>query len=1142
MKCVSILFAVIFGLTASVFGQTDTSGEIAGLVTDATGARVSHASVNILNKDNGTHRNTATNSEGIYRVPLLPPGIYTVTVTAPSFQTFAHDNVTVDIGHAVHLDFKLQVGSFSTKIEVTSEAPLLEPTNPNTTTSYSERDLTEIPNPGSDMSHVAVIAPGAIMNVGASNTYAGGNVEFNGLSSVANDFRVDGLDANDSWENLNRSGATGLQLGLASIQEASVNTEGYGADQSSYGASQINFITKSGTNSFHGSLTYNWNGSVLNTTNYFTKLYDATAPAGAVLEKKPRSNVNQFAGSLGGPIVKNRLFFFGSVEGTRIVLPALENNTLPTPAYEAYVLTQLPVGGYDPALGITLPPQPGEVADYKSLFTTLGDTSGGTPIVVPGCPLTIQTTGDGCAAEHHFSTTPPASETLYTGKVDYNITAKDTTFYRLQWDDGKVLLPSSTNAIWNLGATWPQRSVVARWAHTFSPNLLNEFNPGFNYWSRVHKTVNPDGTAFPIMMSATPFSLFGSGQNEYGNSTRAWQISDNLTWAHGRHSFRFGSNTRHSRFGSFETVGYAVIPFVYTCSLYEFTFGAACQTYQAFPTYGIDHISNVATDNYAMDTIRVTTKFTFTFGLRLTYESNPTSQEHVLARLSNTFEAISHDPNQPLNQVIVPNQSHLFAATHPFKWQPRAAIAYQLMPKTIVRAGGGVFANPLLGFLPSYADENAPSDVFVEGGIFGAAGGIGMFPGVPGSAIDADVAANRAFQQGFSSGVQSCAASSPPPNCIPPINFTIFDSQKQKFPDIYQWSFGVEQQFGNNLGLTVKYVGTRSTHGFYSDTPNGYQLFCNGCFTGYPYAQPVDARFGDIFPFKTGTNSSYNGLQVSTVKRFSQGFSLQMNYTYSHCIDEITNGGVIIFNANENFGAYNGALKRLYGNCDFDFRHSLNGSYIYQLPFRSGRTWLNQVVGNWQVSGTIFARDGLPFSVFSPSVGGFVNASPPLFANVVSGQKVYNSQSVPNITTPGTIQYLNPYAFQSVMDPTTGGCYPANTPQYCQQGDSGRNAYRSPKFVWSDFTLTKRFPINETIKLRMDLQAYNVFNHPNFGLPSGAGGYPGNANAGIPSESATLSGFGTINNTVGPATSLLGGQIGGDSSVRMVALRVGLDF
>ncbi|HEY3929105.1 MAG TPA: TonB-dependent receptor [Candidatus Koribacter sp.] len=1139
MKSLVLALTLLLGMFAA-FAQAPT-GEIAGTVKDASGAIVTSASITVFNKDNGTQRSSSTNKDGIYRVPLLPPGSYMVTVSAKSFQTLTRDQIDVEIGHAVHLDFNLQVGSLETKIEVSGETPLLEPTNPNTTTTYNTQNLVEVPNSGNDMSHVAVIAPGAIMNVTSAGGYAGGNVEFNGLSSVANDFRVDGLDANDTWENTNRNGATGLQLGMAAVQEASVTTEGYGADQSSYGASQVNFVTKSGTNAFHGSLMYLWNGSAMNSENYFTKMLSIQDPS--LDEKKPRSNVNQFSGTIGGPIIKNKLFFFGSVEGTRIVLPALEHAVLPTPQYESYVLSQLPVGGFDPALGVTLPGQPAEVGQYQKLFSTLGNTAGGTAVAAPGCPFdTPNLPEGGCASQHNFSVSPPADETLYTAKVDYNITPKDATFYRMQWDDGKAVSPSATNSIWNLGVTWPQRSVVASWTHTFSPNLLNEFSPGFNFWSRVHQTTDPHATDLPIMLSAVPFSLFGSGQNIYGNSTRMWVLADNLTWNKGKHSFKFGNSTRHSRFGSFESSGYAVIPFVYTCSLYEFTYGAACQTYQAFPTYGIDHISNTTVDNYALDTFRVTDKLTITYGVRLGFESNPISQESVLSRLAQPFESISHDVNQPLNQVLLGRQSHLFASTYPLKWQPRLAVAYQLTQKTVLRAGGGVFANPTLGFIPSYSDENAPSDIFVQGGIFGPAGGIGMFPGVPGSAIDADAAAARQFQQNFASGAVSCAAPGAPANCVPPVTFQMFDSQKQKFPDIYQWSAAIEQQFGNNWGLTARYVGTRSTHSFYTDAPNSYQTFCQGCFTGYSYGQSIDPRFGQIFPFKTGASSSYHGLQISGVKKMSHGLTFQANYTWSHCIDDGTNGGVIIFNENTAFSTPNNDLKRLRGNCDFDFRHSLNGSYIYELPFHSNHGLLNGIIGGWQVAGTIFARDGLPFSVFSSSIGGFVNGYPQFFANVVPGQSVYDSSRIPKITNDGEIQYLNPNAFASVFNPTNGECYPATNPTYCQQGDTPRNAYRSPNFVWSDFSLTKRFTLRENLKLRIDMQAYNIFNHPNFGLPNGAGGYPGNATAGIPGETGTLNGFGTISTTVGPATSLLGAQNGGDSSVRMIALRLGLDF
>jgi len=1136
MKFIRTLSAAIIVFATGLFAQTYTSGEISGLVTDSSGAVMTQASVTILNKDTGTQRTTKTNRDGYYRAPLLPPGTYAVTVTVPSFRTFTRNNITVEVGHSVHLDFQMQLGSVETRVEVEGQAPLIEPNNPNTTTTYDTKQLEDTPNPGMDLSHVAVVAPGAIMNVVSSNTFSAGNVEFNGLPSVANDFTIDGLDANDSWENLNQTGATGLQLGLSSIQEASVNTEAYGADKGRYGASQINFVTKSGTNSFHGSLFEIWNGSVLNSTNYFINQTGG---------KKPRSNVNQFGGSFGGPIIKKKLFFFGSVEGTRVVVPSVLNSILPSPDYETYVLSQLPLGGFDPVLGVNLPPQPNEVPYYQKMFSLMGNTSQGASYgAIPGCPFSVGgIPGNGCANKRTFSVSAPARETLYTAKVDYVLSPKDSTWYRMQWDDGFVgSNPNPVNPIFDVSSTWPERSVVAGWTHTFSPQLLNEFNPGFTYWSRVHAASSEGTNALPITLSATPFSFLGVGQNIYGNSTRAWQIVDNLSWTRGRHGLKFGTNIRHTRFSSFETVGYGVIPFVFTCSLYEYTFGAACFTFQAFPTYSLDHLQNVSMDNYAMDTIKVTPKLTFTLGLRMAWNSNPVSQEEVLSRLTGPWDSISHDPNQPLNQVILPRQQHLFADTYPFNWQPRAAMAYAITPKMVLRAGGGVFANPLLGFLPSYADENAPSDVFVQAGIFGPAGGIGMFPGSTSSAIDAAVAANQAFRAGFANGVQSCAATNPPPNCIPPISFTIFDSKKQRFPSIYQWSAEVERQFGNDWSLTVKYVGTRTTHGFYSDNPNGYQFFCNGCFKGYPYGSPVDARFGNIFPFRTGTNSTYHGLQVSGQKRLSHGITFQANYTYSHCIDEITNGGVIIFNYNTNFSAPNGGLDRLRSNCDFDFRHSLNGSYIYEFPLRSRKSWLNQIIGSWQVSGTVFARDGLPFSVMSASAGGFVNAFPPLFANVVPGQNPYSKKPIPGVTQPGTIQWLNPDAFQSVIDPSTGGCFGGNTPQNCQYGDSGRNKYRTPNFFWSDFSITKRFRLTESLRLRFDTQMFNVFNHPNFGLPNSGFGGAGNAVAGIPGNPATLAGVGTINNTVGPATGLLGSNIGGDSSVRMIAFRIGLDF
>jgi hypothetical protein len=1133
-----------------VCAQTQTTAEISGIVTDSSGAVVPSANISAVGRETGVQRNARTNGDGYYSLALLPPGTYMLTVKADGFQTVSRDGVLLSIDHTARIDFKLQIGSVSTQVNVTSDASLIETSNPNTTTTVTRQQLEDLPNPGQDLTYAATIAPGAVMNVNSSSGYNGGNVEFNGLPSVANDFTIDGMDANDAWESTNRSGASGLMLGINSIQEVSINTESYSADLGRLGASQINYVTKSGTNAFHGNAYEIWNGSSMNTTNYFIRANPNPPP-------KPFSNTNEFGGSVGGPIIKNTLFFFTDLEGIRIVLPQLLNATLPSPEYQQYVLQQLPLGGYDSTLGMPLPPQPGEVSLYQTMFGLMPDTSKGTPISIVGCPFDVgggspasPGAGNGCGNQLLSTASPPVSETLWTIKMDYDLSPQDSFWFRFQLNNGSNVRVDPVSSDFNTYDNEPERAASADWTHVFGPNLVNQFNPGFSYQNRVHNLASAaDQTVIPIAYSPFGFTNIGGvlGNIPYGDKTTTWQINDNLSWTKGKHSFKFGENLRRNLYSSYESEGYAVIPYVDGCSLAEFTYGATCETSQAFPTYGVDHLANVGLDSYAMDTFRVAPTFTLTVGLRVGWNSNPVSNENVISRLTDPFRDLSHDVNQPLNQVIAANQHHLFPDTHPITWEPRAAIAWEVRPKTVVRAGAGIFSNPLMGFLPSYTDENAPSDVFLTAGIFGPVGGLAIAPNVPGSAIDAAVAANQAFQAGFTNGAVSCAAPGAPANCLPVIGFTNFESKKQKFPTIYQWSVGIEQQFGQNFDVAVKYVGTHASNMFYSDGPNAYQTFCSGCFVNYPYNAPPDQRFGDIFPFENGANSSYNGLQASVKKRMGQGLFFQANYTYSHCLDYISNGGVEIFNENENFTSYNGRLSRLYGNCDFDVRHSFNASYLYQLPFHAARGWLNQVVGGWSVSGTVYLRGGFPFSVLSAdaSGAGFINGDPTIFANVVPGQKFYDRSTIAGVTQAGTIQWLNPNAFQSTIDPTTLGCFPTNTPANCQDGNSARNLLRAPGFKWTDFDIIKRFPIKERLELRFDVQIYNLFNHPNFGFPNAYYGSPGNVTAGIPGDpnyAGTLAGFGNINTTMSPSTGLLGGGLGGDSSVRMIALRAGFQF
>ena len=1143
----TIALSILALVSASANGQTLTTGQISGTVTDPSGAVVPKAQVTVLNANSGIKRITESNGDGYYVVPLLDPGNYVVTITAKGFETVSREGITVGVSRSALVDFRLQIGAEEIKVTISIAAPLIEPSNPNTTTTLNATQLANIPNAGNDLSYVANLASGAIMNTGSTTGGGNGVAEFNGLPSVANDFSIDGLDANNPYSNGNAAGASGLQLGLNAIEEVSINTASFSVDQGRQEAAQINYITKSGTNNFHGNLYEIWNGSAMNARNFFNNALG--------IQKKPRSNVNEFGASVGGPILKNKLFFFADLEGIRLVFPSTLTSTLPTPAYQTYVLQQLPLGGTDTVLGTQLPPQPGEVQLYKNMFSLLGDTSGGIPLSVLGCPLNVDGSpvtgtpqgtppnGGGCAARRTTSIALPTNETLFTLKLDYTPTSKDAFWFRFQSNDGSRIFPNPVNSIFNIVGSAPVRSGAAGWTHIFSPNLVNQFNPGLSYNKNLTNIADPSRAhaLLPITYIARPFSGFGGSQSFLpgGTAITKWQLNDNLAWNRGRHTLKFGENMRRVLISAYTTSVFA-IPFEVGCSLPEFTYGASCSTTQAFPKSVGDRIAWVNLDLYAMDTFRATAKLTLTVGVRTAWNSNPISEHTTFSRLMGSFDTMSHNVDQSLSQVIVPNQAKAYPSTPLLQWQPRAALAYELAPNTILRAGFGIFATTLEGAqAPQELSGNAPFDASFNGGIFGAVGGIGIAPGVPGSSVDAVVAANQQFQANFAGGALSCASAlSSPATCIPQVNFATFSGSTRKYPYSMQWTSGIEHQFGKDLGLIVKYLGTRAVQMPYQiNTANTYQTWCPGCFAPVPNTAP-DARFGQVYEYKTGANSSYHALQVTGQKRMSHGLSFQANYTYSHCLDTHSNGGFSLFNGGS-FGPVFLAspvdLKRYYGNCDYDVRHSVNGSYIYELPLHPKKAWLDYAIGGWQVSGTVFLRGGFPVSVFSDGFYlNFFNGLPFPLANSIPGVNPYSKTNIPGVTQPGTIQWLNPNAFQAAIDTSSGNCFPTTNVQNCQEGDTGRNEFRAPGFKWTDFDIGKRFKISEKISVKFDAQFYNLLNHPNFFFPSALF-------AGVPSIPSTLTGFGSISQTVMPSTGLLGGRLG-DSSVRMIALRGRIEF
>ena len=1149
-----LVASLYLGLPATTAAQGETTSAIVGEVSDATAAAVPNATVTITNHETGLKRVAITDDAGRFNFPQLKPGAYSVKADAEGFDPQQNDAVIAALGQKQLVDFTLKVAQSKQSIEIRSDAPILSPENANTSTTLSAPALENLPNPGGDLTYPLQFAAGALINTaGSANDFVGGtngygNVEFNGLPALSNGYIVDGLETNDPLTNLNSGLSTNLVLGLNSISEVTVNTLSYAVDQGRYGASQVNYVTKSGSNEFHGNLYELWNGSRFNAADYFTNATPGN--------HKPRSTVNHFGGSIGGPIVHNKVFFFFDSEWVRIALPIVTAATVPTPAFQNYVLQQLPFGGTDSVTGSVYQPSPQSVPFYQKMFSLYGNTNG-TPLTVLGCPFdtggarpAISNDGNGCANRQSVSHSSDDHEQVQTVRIDYNINDNNATWYRLQTDTGlQAAYTDPINPLFNAISPQPLYSFAAGYTRVFSQRLVNYFNPAFSWYGSLFAPSDFQKTlaAFPMVLQGlganAPFTTIGGLDNTWLQGRRASRffINDNLAWSRGAHELRFGTNTRIFRLNDFD-FGEGSVPTVTYTTLPQFIYGVASTATKTFPTSPNEPFNFLNIDLYAQDTWKVVKTLTWTFGIRDTLNSNPLNPHRHIARLRGSFDSISHDVNQPLNAAVQSGLSNIFPSTPLAILQPRTAIAWQFEPKSVLRAGFGIFSDILPGSVADVVGVNPPYVKSFRGGLLGTVGGTEIAPGVPNSAVDATIAANNTFSSGFPQGQLSCASPQAQVNtasCLPPVAITAVPTGGLHAPYFLEWSLGVEHQLGSTGSLHVQYVGTRAVNQPYLTQVNGYQTICDGCFAPYRYMQPTDARLGAVTQLFTGANSRYNGLQTSAMKRIGHGLMGQINYTFSRCMDTVSNGGFLQFSAGGILSPLPGDLARDYGPCDYDVRHNLSAQYTYQFPSKVEKRRLGYALNGWQISGTVFRHSGIPFSVlstpYSANGNGIVNGSGPQFASILPGAPLYEHNSILGVTQPGTLQWLNPNAFVSAVDPSTGACAGGDSPASCQFGTLGRNALRGPDFAWSDFYLTKWFALSERVRLRFDVQFFNVFNHPNFGLPS-------MVLAGIPGKHTTQTGFGALTYTTSPPTGLLGVGLGGDSTPRMIAFQLRLEF
>ncbi len=1119
-----LLLSVLTFFSISSSAQSLTSGDIAGTVVDPSGAAVPNASVTLKNKETGSTQTDTTNATGAYRFSLLNPGDYSVSASSQGFQPTAEHDVSVTVGETATLNIPLSVAAASTTVEVSAGGSLVQTQGGNVSTNITPEMIANIPNPGNDLSYFVQTAPGATMN-----TQAGyGNSATFGISGTSNLFTEDGMNENDPFLNLNNSGATNLMLGANDVREATVVNNGYTGEYGELAGANVNYVTKSGGNKFHGNAEYFWNGSAMNANDWFN---DHTGAP------RPFDNANQWAASVGGPIVKDKTFFFVDTEGLRLLIPTVGPVNVPSPAFESATLANLTANG-----------NAAEIPFYNRIFSVYNNASGyaraANVLPAGGCDGGITLAGGApCANQFQASLSNLTDEWLLTTRIDQNIGTKDRAFLHFRTDHGlQASFTDPLSPVLNAQSAQPQYEGQFQENHTIGNNAINQLIVAGSWYSAVFAppSITAATALVPYQISfaggefATPGGFFYPTWPQGRNVTQ-YQISDDYSWVKGKHNLKFGVNFRRNDITDYTPGGFdATIPVASFNDLSSFYAGTASTFEQAFATRPTEPLALYSLGFYAQDEWAVLPRLKLTLALRAEHNSNPICQTNCFARLSNSFLDVSHDPAQPYNQAIQTGLHQALPNYQGISWEPRLGFAWQPLGngKTVIRGGIGIFADIFPGTIATAFDTNSPlKNTFV-------ASGLQLAPGLPGSAQTATTASNAAFLAGFHSGLNIAQIEAGPGGALfSPPTFTN-SANNIHYPTYQEWNLEIQQALGSTMSFSINYVGNHGSdlallnpamNAYCNAAPVAYDPAsttpCLGAlgvssFAGLPTA-PLDPRFSTVSEASNPGVSNYNGLTIEFTRHMSRSFQVQASYTWSHALDDISNGGFLPFNFDTNTSilapqdpfnlrAYN------YGNADYDTRHQFNLSYVYSTPHLHG---LMGTLLDWTISGTVFARSGLPLTVIdgaSTAALGSYNYGPAtglsLFADSSVGPLSCGSSAT---TTP----CLTASEFTSPVGP--GGV--------ATFGTQRRNQVYGPMFFDTDMSLMKTFliPRWEGAKFEFGVQAFNLLNHPNFDQPIG---------------DIANSQFGSIVRTVGPPTSIFGSFLGGDASPRALQIKAQITF
>lgn len=1113
----AMLLAMLLGISAlPAFGQIDR-GAIAGTIVDTSGAIVPNATVTITNKATGVAVTTSVDASGEYQVLTLIPGIYSVKVSADGFDSVLRDDITLHVQDHLSLDFTLKVGSVKTEIVVTGGEPILQTQTADLGTVVNEQRINDLPLNGRRYADLALLEPGVDKYYGAANP-APDRFSVSGNSELQNNFLLNGIDNNSFSENLQELSVQVVQPPPDALQEFKIQTRTYSAEFGNSAGAVVNATIKSGTNGYHGDLYEFLRNKVLDANTWINNT--TGNPRGGFSQ-------NQFGGTVGGPIMKDKLFFFGDLERFTSREGTTVESTVPTPLMTQGNFTELP-------FALTNPAVPGQSGCYvgniiqtgcfdpvaQKLMGLVAATA--TPNV-PSAVAVEGTPGSWTGAPNYvFATSIPDDVYSLDGRVDYTLSPKDQIFGSYSYRHVNRQDPTWTgnpligNGNFATQYRWHQQSIALGWTRTLSNSMVNDLRFGFN---RDYAHSDPNGLTVGTSQAQTAIGLSGipngpgsagippffiSGLTTEGSAawrpqyqiSQAWNLVENLNWLKGTHSFKFGYQylRRGDNFLDIEApegliLQTGVITGSESMALPDLLLGDV--NLAIFTTPHVVHYFAPGHSFYAMDTWKTSSKLTLTYGLR--YE---------------LFAPLIDRNNQTSNFTPANGGGLITAASNASGWYDRALIhpdlknfaprfgfAYQMMPRLVWRGGYGVF----------YQHENR----------IGSESLIQLNPPQFVDTVEVAGATSDVFQlkNGFPASIVNATA--------PPL----FDLQiraqdpNQRTPYVEQTSFGLEYQAMSDTVVSATYVGN---WGRKEERVRDYnQPMVTGFDTGcpilqYPYANLNTVTTVDTFTatgcassgshayLETATNdgnSDYNGVEVALRRRMSKGLSYSVGYTYSHGLanyrDNLTAGQLP--QNSYNYGAE-------MGNSVFDIRSRFVGNFLWELPIGQGKRFMSsdnaagRWLGGWQFNGIVTLQTGTPFAVTANN-DGLVDGNNPVYANCIGNPYAGATTNHNLYTTTGFI--INPAAFSQPGPGQFGTCAPYQ--------------FHGPGIQMWDMSLFKQFKFTERYQLQFRTEFFNAFNHPNFGNPS--------ANIG------SLGSFGKVSNTLAP---ILGTDSGGPGDPREI--------